>query len=139
MAAVAELKVLHSRFVHVPEALSALLRVHNGRFWLYGFRLLSVEEMVEVADRLGGSNEKWIPESLPFARDVDNNYLILDKEGKVFEWDEEEGEGPAPAATSFASYLEHFRDKLLSGKLEFVDAVGVVECMDSPVKRTGAK
>jgi hypothetical protein len=68
------------------------------------------------------------PDLIPLARDVDDNFIVIDasengKEG-VYEWSEERG---SQLASSLGSFLEQFRDDLLSGGFEFVDEIGVVE------------
>lgn len=42
------------------------------------------------------------------------------------EWDAEEGAGDLIAKT-LSTFLERFRDKLLSGRCEFVEGIGVVD------------
>jgi hypothetical protein len=57
--------------------------------------------------------------------------LVVDtKDGTaVYEWDEDDGVAEDPIAHSFASYLETYRNQLLSGKCEFLGDAGVVERM----------
>ena len=47
----------------------------------------------------------------------------------VYEWDEDDGVGEDPVANTLVSYLEGYRNQLLSGKLEYLGDAGVVERM----------
>ena len=80
-------------------------------------------------------NENWIP----FAEDVDENLLVIDLKGKVRSWDsDEEAFEKDIVAKSFATFLEDYRNKLCSGRMEFIEEIGVVECTStSPAKHSG--
>jgi hypothetical protein len=58
---------------------------------------------------------------------VDGTFLVVDVDSKneVFEFNEE-GKGKQ-LATSLSQYLEAYRNRLLTGKFDFVDEVGLVE------------
>ncbi len=63
---------------------------------------------------------------LPFATDVDDNMLVVSANDMgVYEWDSD-GQG-RKIASDFESFLEKFRNDLLSNKFEFVSGCGVVE------------
>lgn len=69
---------------------------------------------------------------IPFARDLDDNMLVVDGRGAVCEWSEGAGE---MVAKSLPTFLEKFRNDLLSGHYEFVEELGVVERAGSRVPR----
>ena len=58
---------------------------------------------------------------------MDGTFLVVDVESKneVLEFNEE-GKGKK-LASSLSQYLETYRNRLLSGKFDFVDEVGLVE------------
>lgn len=62
---------------------------------------------------------------IPFARDLDDNMLVIDSTGAVREWSE--ADGGDVVSKSLPSFLEKFRNDLLSGHYEYVEEIGVVE------------
>ena len=62
------------------------------------------------------------PGLIPFARDVDDNYLAVGPKNEVVEWT-----GMDKVAPSVTAFLENFRDDLLSGRYELVEEVGLME------------
>lgn len=66
--------------------------------------------------------------SIPFAKDIDDvNMLVVEQEtGHVFEICIDEG-GSSVISKSFGGLIENYRDRLLSGRNEFIEDVGVVE------------
>jgi len=100
-------------------------------------------------------SDTWSPRLVPFAKEqYEDNFLVLEfpaaagpggsvdpSAAVVKEWCPDDGltdgEGPAPSA---ATYLEQYRDKLCSGRFEYVEDVGLVERMaTSPKKKTSHK
>jgi hypothetical protein len=59
---------------------------------------------------------------------VDGGALVTDTSSKnaVYEFNED-GKGDRPLAPSLLEYLEKYRNRLLSGKFDFVEDVGLVE------------
>jgi hypothetical protein len=73
-----------------------------------------------------------------FARNVDGDELMCgvdEHRGAVLEHNEEYGVGDCLGA-SVASFLESYRDKLLSSQLEYVDECGVIECSTATAAET---
>ena len=99
--------------IHIPEALALLLQ--NPSIWFYEYKIL--EQLVTLDDGL-----------IAFAQNVDNAYLCCGEDihdGGIFE-QEQDGESEK-VGENLATYLEAYRDALLSNKLEFIQDVGVVE------------
>lgn len=59
--------------------------------------------------------------------------MIDSDSGEVLEWDEEDGVGDV-LATSFSSFLESYRNDLLSGHMDYIDGCGVIEKMSGSKK-----
>ena len=94
--------------------------------------------MVARSEKASKVSDSWKENWLPIGADVDDNLLVLDEKGRVREWDnDDESLSIARDAESYGTYLEHFRDKLCSGRMEYIAELGVVECMNtSPAKRS---
>mmetsp|Transcript_42760 Transcript_42760/g.70901 ORF Transcript_42760/g.70901 Transcript_42760/m.70901 type:complete len:178 (-) Transcript_42760:258-791(-) len=106
----------------VPEELEEFMLQINGGAWLYEKKCLSLEESVDKVLQEG---------HVTIASDVDGNYLVADVESpgtKLYEYDESDGLGSC-VASSFSSYIEEYRNLLLSGKCEFIEDTGIVEEM----------
>jgi hypothetical protein len=76
------------------------------------------------------SSRLWKGRFLPFCGDENSLLLIDTANGRVHEWDSDDGIGD-PIAPSFSAYLEDYRNGLLEGHMEFLSGVGVVENMTS--------
>jgi hypothetical protein len=78
--------------------------------------------------KLTGSS-KWRNGIIPFCGDEAMGMLVIDTldGAAVLEWDEDDGVGEDPVSSSLASYLEGYRNQLLSGKCEFLGNAGVIE------------
>jgi hypothetical protein len=74
-------------------------------------------------------SSKWRNGIIPFCGDEGMGMLVIDTldGAAVLEWDEDDGVGVDPIASSLASYLEGYRNQLLSGKCEFLGNAGVIE------------
>lgn len=81
-----------------------------------------------------GSKRHWKGEYLPFCGDENSLLLIDTSNGKVYEWDSDDGLGDL-VASSFSAYLESYRNSLLEGHMEFLSGVGVVENMSAAPSR----
>jgi hypothetical protein len=81
-----------------------------------------------------GAKKHWKGEYLPFCGDENSLLLIDTSDGKVYEWDSDDGLGD-DVALSFSSYLESYRNSLLEGHMEFLSGVGVVENMSAAPSR----
>lgn len=79
-----------------------------------------------TSETLGGVSG-WKSSFIPFAVDVDGNALIIDVTSKngVYSFTDD-GKGPSLAST-LSVYLEEYRNRLLSGRFEFIEDVGLVE------------
>ena len=66
---------------------------------------------------------------IPFCGDEGMGMLVVDTLNgtSVHEWDEDDGVSNDSVAPSLASFLEGYRNQLLSGKCEFLGDAGVVE------------
>lgn len=143
----------------LPKALVHLLSRCNGGMYIREYTLLSTTAIAKaIADN--SSSETWDTGFVPVAMDLDENYLGVcyarsaaddgggggkdadegsdSKHGGaerpyVTEWSASEGLAGRKAAT-FEDYLEVLRNELLSNKFEFIEDVGLVEKMASPVK-----
>ncbi|CAM9247663.1 unnamed protein product [Chrysoparadoxa australica] len=111
----------------LPQSL-ALILASGSDWWFYEKRLLPGQAIVKMIGDLEGG-EGWRPNLIPFAADVDDNFLVADiaKNGAVLEWDESgKGEGSC-LAKSFSAFIEDYRNQLLSGAYEYVEDLGVIE------------
>ncbi len=89
---------------------------------------MSSETIMEVAMNLGGS-KLWKHGLVPFCGD-ENALLAIDTEGRgeIVEWDADDGVGDIVAG-NLSSFLEQYRNNLLSGQFEYLDDAGVIEKM----------
>ena len=72
---------------------------------------------------------KWRNGLIPFCGDESMGMLVVDTMNStaVLEWDEDDGVAESPISPSLATFLENYRNQLLSGKCEFLGDAGVVE------------
>ncbi|OWY90913.1 hypothetical protein PHMEG_00040731, partial [Phytophthora megakarya] len=84
-------------------------------------------DIINKAETLG-SVRGWDSSFIPFAANVDGGALIADTSSRnaVFEFNED-GKSSSPLAPTLLEYLETYRNRLLSGKFDFVEDVGLVE------------
>lgn len=101
--------------------------MQDGELWFNEMQALSTQTIVKLVHDLRDS-KAWRNGYIPFARDLDDNYLVCDTtaEDAVHEYDASDGLG-TKLASSFSNYLEDYRDALLSNRYEFVEELGVVE------------
>mmetsp|Transcript_8923 Transcript_8923/g.9436 ORF Transcript_8923/g.9436 Transcript_8923/m.9436 type:complete len:179 (-) Transcript_8923:180-716(-) len=116
-----------------PESLHILLSVVNGSIWFLDKEAMDIEKIIETVTYLG-SKRSWKGEYLPFCGDESSLLLIDTSNGKVYEWDSDDGLGDC-IASSFSSYLENYRNSLLNGHMEYLGGVGVVESMSGSHSR----
>jgi len=75
---------------------------------------------------------------VPFARNLDDDFIAtrLDEhQGQVFYASSEGDIEGEELASCLAVFLEHYRDKLLRSRLEFVEDCGMVEKEGKPSKK----
>ena len=111
-------------FVHV-KGLEALLEVINGGIWFMDKQLLSADRIIRTVAELEGEGG-WRPNLIPFCGDESEYYVVNTRSEEVFEYEPGAGIGDC-VDISFCSFLEKYRDQLLSGRFEYLDGVGVVE------------
>ena len=100
--------------------------------------MLSAKEMISTSERSAKMSDNWGKDWIPFAEDVDENLLLIDSAGKVKIWDPEAEELELEClGSSFATYLEKFRNRLCAGHMEYIEEVGVVQSCGAPVKKVG--
>lgn len=134
-----DIKALKKAFSgSIPLPMITLLKSHDGGIYFEEFEGLSATAILRKSERCAKMFDDWREDWIPFAEDVDENLLVVDSKGKVRSWDtDEEIFEKDTVAKSFATFLEDYRNKLCSGRMEFIEEVGVVECTSSPVKHTG--
>ena len=110
--------------------LAELLSQFSGReIWIYEMQLVNVDDIRDVFE------SKKMGDCIPFVKDVDDNMLVVDANSEaVCEYDED-GVG-SEISPSVASYIEKYRNDLLSGKFEFIEDCGVVEKMGNAASET---
>ena len=89
---------------------------------------MSCEAISKVVSKLEGTRS-WRNGLVPFAGDEGMGLLVVDtRDGKaVYEWDDDDGIGSEPIASSLAHYFEGYRNQLLAGQCEYLEDAGVVE------------
>lgn len=105
-----------------PSALKDLLAEHDGGLWLLEYQLLGCAEI--TSQDIDGEAR------VIFARNVDGDALMCgvdEHQGGVYEHSDEYGIGDC-LGNSLATFLEDYRNRLLSSQLEYVDECGVIEC-----------
>jgi len=125
-----------------PSALSQLLKCHNGGMYFGQHCLFSTTEIIQCGEKSAKMSSRWKEIWIPFAGDVDGNLMLIDADGEVREWDPDtESLSKESLAPSFPTYLEDYRNKLCSGRMEYIEDVGVVEAVGctSPARRTNEK
>mmetsp|Transcript_28816 Transcript_28816/g.66585 ORF Transcript_28816/g.66585 Transcript_28816/m.66585 type:complete len:220 (+) Transcript_28816:38-697(+) len=134
---------------NIPQSLVYLLDVAPHIYYRQS-KALSPDEVLETVTKCveNCSAEVWSCNYVPFAADVDGNLLVLlvnsdlDSDDGVFDWDPDSGLGPRHSA-SFSEFLLTYRRQLsapsvntvggcaTASGLEFIEEIGVVECMVS--------
>lgn len=91
------------------------------------YAMLSGDELLSKQDGVYGKWDCWKSDYIAFAGDVDDNIVMIDTsdEDAIYECCDD-GKGKL-LADSFSEYLEKYRNRLLSGKFEFVEDTGVIE------------
>ena len=112
----------------IPEQLEVLLGEVNGGIYFMEKEQMSTEMVMDIITNLSGS-KMWKQGLVPFCGD-ENALLAIDTEGdcEIVEWDSDDGVGDVVAA-NLSSFLEQYRNNLLSGQFEFLDDAGVIEKM----------
>lgn len=108
----------------IPYALETLLREDTGSIYIFDKKLLSCRDIPNLYDKIEGT-PGFTKDCIPFCGDQ-GECVIIDGRGRVCEWDADDGVGDV-ISPSFSSYLESYRNKLLSGGMDFVSGVGAVE------------
>jgi len=107
------------------EVYSVALTFHSYMLPVLTFVFLLSQRIISVLGELE-SSRRWKASLIPFCGD-ESGYVVVDTTSdEVCEWDMDDGLGDC-LATSISSYLEKYRDQLLSGHLEYLDGVGVIE------------
>ncbi|POM78197.1 Hypothetical protein PHPALM_4299 [Phytophthora palmivora] len=108
--------------MEIPEELRSLLTTQSGGIWFDDYK-----DIINKVETLG-SVRGWDSSFIPFAANVDGGALVTDTNSRnaVFEFNED-GKGDRPLAPSLLEYLEKYRNRLLSGKFDYVEDVGLVE------------
>jgi len=104
----------------LPLALEELYLSAKDGIWFEDKELIALQACGKL---LGEIDEPYFP----FARDVDDNMLVVDcKNEAVYEWDLADGRGDE-VERSITDYLEGYRNKLLENKYEYMDGDGCIE------------
>ncbi|KAG7401825.1 hypothetical protein PHYBOEH_010288 [Phytophthora boehmeriae] len=113
--------------MEIPGALRSLLTTQSGGIWFDEYKSLTADGIINTAETLA-SVKGWDSALAPFAANVDGAALVTDaKSGDaVFEFSED-GKSDRPLAPTLWEYIEKYRNRLLSGKFDFVEDVGLVE------------
>lgn len=116
-------------------ALRSLLYQWNEvqAIWIYDYELLRSQEIIDLYSRNIARG------LVPFAANVDGDYICAgldDHDGGAFCVDGETGEVESVEAQSLATYLEEYRNMLLSGRLEYIQDYGMVERTLEPATTT---
>ena len=114
----------------IPPALAALLSEVNGGLWIMDKQSFGSRRIAEVyAEK--ESSKKWKRDYVPFAGNDDLSALLLVDSSvagaAVYEWDSEEDCLGDSVASSFGTFIETYRNDLLSGQFEYLDGCGVIE------------
>ena len=119
--------------LELPKALSALLKEQDGGLWFMDKQSYSAARIAEVVSD-NERSKSWKRGLLPFAGD-DSCLQVIDTDsgGEVFEWEDETGLGDKLSA-SLGTFLETYRNQLLSGQFEYLDGCGVIEKVGSSSK-----
>jgi hypothetical protein len=96
-------------------------------------QLLSTEQIVRTVAELESAGG-WRPSLIPFCGDESGYIVVHSGNDEVFEYEAGDGLGDS-VARSFSSYLETYRDELLSGRFEYCDGIGVIEKVSSASRR----
>ncbi|KAL3662602.1 hypothetical protein V7S43_012454 [Phytophthora oleae] len=124
----ADIEVLEKTLgMELPEELRSLLTTQSGGIWFDDYKSLSADDIINKAEALS-SVKGWNSSLIPFAANVDGGALVTDTDSRnaVFEFNED-GKGDRVLAPTLLEYLEKYRNRLLSGKFDFVEDVGLVE------------
>lgn len=113
-----------------PVAFEELYQEANGTIWFYEYQALAAEQIGKVAADV---NDAPSSKLIPFARDLNDDLLVIDTAAgeAVFEYSDGVGKKVAP---TFLAFCEKFRNDLLSGHFEFTEEGGVCEKMASAAR-----
>jgi len=116
--------------LEIPRALNALLSEANGGLWIMDKQSFDALRIAEVyAER--ESSKTWKRDYVPFAGNDDLSALLIvdasTAEAAVYEWDSDEDCLGDSVASSFGTFIETYRNDLLSGQFEYLDGCGVIE------------
>ena len=104
----------------LPLALEELYLSAKEGIWFEDKELIGLQSCGKL---LGEIDEPYFP----FCRDVDDAMLVVDCDKEtVYEWDLADGRGDRVAG-SINDFLEEYRNKLASGKFEYMEGDGCIE------------
>lgn len=108
--------------------LSTLYSLHGGGFQLHDTFITLSAAGISEATESGGITISWRSSYVPFAKNVLDEYLIIDSEnGTVLLWDADSGV-QEQVQPNLGAYLEDLSNKMLSHRVEYLDAeCGLVE------------
>lgn len=115
--------------LRVPIALETLLKEVNGGIWFMEKKLMSINEIIDCISEVDSSS-LWKRYLIPFCGDSSDMIVIDTNTDEVLEWDADDGLGDS-LSKNLSSYLEDFRNNLISGKFEYMDDLGVIEKVTS--------
>lgn len=96
-------------------------------------QLLGTDQIIRTVAKLESADE-WRAFLIPFCGDESGYLVVNTRSDEVLEFEPGSGLGDC-VSVSFSSYLEKYRDELLSGRFEYLDGVGVVEKVSSSGRR----
>ena len=122
-----EVKAVLGEFSAADSHLSVQLTKYNGGFqYLDTYVGLTLDEIRKHGGELGLLEKKIVP----FAKDIDGTLqcLQITDGGKesVISWDCESNAVQEDLKVTYAEYIESIREKLLTGKLEYEEDLGLV-------------
>lgn len=113
----------------LPESLSSLLLEVNGGIYFLDKPLLGTADIADIYGQVERSKQ-WKSGLVPFCGDETSLLVVDSQSDEVYEWDSSDGLGDL-IARNLLSYLEDYRNNLLSGHFEYFEDVGVIEKMTS--------
>ena len=115
----------------LPKALKFMLYEANGTLWFLEKEQMTCDTIAQMVSKFEGKKH-WRRGCIPFAGDEGMGMLVVDTtntKAAVYEWDGDDGISDDPISLSLTSYLEDYRNRLLSGQCEFLEDCGVIEKM----------